>query len=369
MSIGNKENGFKIKKTGEGGISYVYQISEDTVAKLTPISEKPLKGLYNKNQLDLAVNGEDLIINNSYRYSANKRELFFLCSSMRELLVLKEINQQGVKNITPVKDFYFASIKGYLHTVLEIGYAPGDLVTRLVREKNNLADVSKIVSDIAETLLQISELGIIHRDIKPSNIKYEMDGSLGAGKSTLIDFGLVSRVTPWPDYFDSDLISLLENKAYSKSTGGTFLYFSPEYTKNMEPSLMMDCFSLGLTAYQLLVGNHAPISPDYPISIASLDYATFGQSFHLPRLKEYNNFQRDILIGILYNHGCPKDLAEAVGICLDQVPERRSLIPLKKAAEKISRLEVPISCMERYNRDSPSPRILHDGDSSDISDI
>jgi len=40
MSIGNKENGFKIKKTGEGGISYVYQISEDTVAKLTPISEK-----------------------------------------------------------------------------------------------------------------------------------------------------------------------------------------------------------------------------------------------------------------------------------------------------------------------------------------
>ena len=115
----------------------------------------------------------------------------------------------------------------------------------------------RIVLDLAEALDYAHSQGIIHRDIKPANVMLDTSGT-----AHLIDFGLAGRQEP-------NTLEAAEEKGagcagegdlYRTRVGailGTPAYMSPEQTRghSSEVGPATDQYSLGVTLYELLVGD------------------------------------------------------------------------------------------------------------------
>ena len=83
-----------------------------------------------------------------------------------------------------------------------------------------------------QALAYLHRRGILHRDLKPENIL------VTGGKLRLLDFGLSIRVDQ------------------RRAAGGTLAYIAPEVLRGKRPTPGSDLYSLGIIAYQLLVGKH-----------------------------------------------------------------------------------------------------------------
>lgn len=98
--------------------------------------------------------------------------------------------------------------------------------------------VARITGQIVEALECAHAAGIVHRDMKPDNIILDEDGN-----AYLTDFGIAKR---------------LGYKAIT-SMGvvmGSPAYLTPEQILGAEISARTDIFSLGMTLYEVLSGQH-----------------------------------------------------------------------------------------------------------------
>lgn len=123
----------------------------------------------------------------------------------------------------------------------------------------------RIVREIGSALAFAHELDVVHRDVKPENIVLER----GTGRALLGDFGIACalgdsrRVTP------------------AGMTVGTPVYMSPEQVDGLELDGRSDTYSLGLVAWEMLVGVR-------PWSGTSLDDVMYRQKHvALPPLETY----------------------------------------------------------------------------------
>ena len=117
-------------------------------------------------------------------------------------------------------------------------YQEGDALTKYADPKRLLAPgkALELCARTAEALDYAHNQGVIHRDIKPANILYNVrDDSL-----KISDFG-VARLTD-------------NNRTKTGIVLGTPMYMSPEQLNAEELSGHSDLFSLGVTLYELLVG-------------------------------------------------------------------------------------------------------------------
>jgi hypothetical protein len=97
----------------------------------------------------------------------------------------------------------------------------------------------EIILQIAYALCHLHAHGVIHRDLKPENILITENGDV-----KVIDFGIAQLQTQLP----------MEKKG-SKRTIGTPAYMSPEQKEDSSlVSYGSDIYSLGILAYELLVG-------------------------------------------------------------------------------------------------------------------
>lgn len=102
----------------------------------------------------------------------------------------------------------------------------------------------------------------MHRDIKPENILV-MDESL---QVCICDFGLATRVGPWPKY-----------EKVRTGQAGTPCYYSYEIVNKKPYDERVDIWCLGILLYEMLFGalpfSHAPDDPrNYAESIKSLQF-------------------------------------------------------------------------------------------------
>jgi eukaryotic-like serine/threonine-protein kinase len=114
------------------------------------------------------------------------------------------------------------------------------LRTRLDREgRLPIADVTRIVADLASALDAAGKAGVVHRDVKPENVLIERE----SGRALLADFGIAR--------------AMAADGATSTGQGvavGTPAYMSPEQAAGEEVDSRSDLYGLGVVAYEMLAG-------------------------------------------------------------------------------------------------------------------
>ncbi len=100
-----------------------------------------------------------------------------------------------------------------------------------------VAEVIKIIADVADALDYAHSNGVVHRDIKPANMMMLSDSRV----IKVTDFG-IARIT------DS-------SKTKTGMVLGTPSYMSPEQLSGKKVDGRSDLFSLGVTLYQMLTGS------------------------------------------------------------------------------------------------------------------
>jgi len=114
----------------------------------------------------------------------------------------------------------------------------GGALSKVLDERRRLepAEIRKLLADVASALGYAHARGIVHRDIKPDNIMFDE-----FGQCVVTDFGIAKAGTN------------------SRLTGtgmsiGTPHYMSPEQARAQAIDGRSDLYSLGIVAYQALVG-------------------------------------------------------------------------------------------------------------------
>jgi serine/threonine-protein kinase len=126
--------------------------------------------------------------------------------------------------------------KGLAYIAME--YVPGIPLKDFTDPKKLLAPkrALELCASTADALDYAHSQGVIHRDIKPANLLYNpKEGSL-----KISDFG-VARLTD-------------NNRTKTGIVLGTPMYMSPEQLSAEELTGLSDLFSLGVTLYELLIG-------------------------------------------------------------------------------------------------------------------
>lgn len=126
---------------------------------------------------------------------------------------------------------------------LVLPYCRRGNVNKLIGHINE-EEAWKMLHDIASALecLHSQNPPIIHQDIKPSNILISDNGSY-----VLTDFGVSTHV--------KSAITRLNQKDTMFSSAGTISYMAPEkFSRNNQPIMANDTYSLGTTMYEMLTG-------------------------------------------------------------------------------------------------------------------
>ena len=135
-------------------------------------------------------------------------------------------------------------------------YVDGGSLTDRVAADGPLpvADVVRVVTEVAAGLDALHEAGVMHRDIKPSNVLFDSDGT-----AMLTDFGLA------------------KGRAYTVLTRpgqvmGTLDYLAPELIRGKPATPATDIYALGCVAFECVVGR-APFGDKsaFQVGLAHLD--------------------------------------------------------------------------------------------------
>ncbi len=151
-----------------------------------------------------------------------------------------------------IVQIYEVGQDGDVHYIAQ-EYVPGRNLGELIRSHGTLSAtlVLDILRQVSAALSKASSQGIVHRDIKPENIMLA-----GSGEVKVADFGL-ARVAG-----DGGA-----NLTQVGVTMGTPLYMSPEQIEGRDIDSRSDIYSLGITAYHMLLGE-PPYTGESPLAVA-----------------------------------------------------------------------------------------------------
>src|SRR3954466_10088859 len=192
-------------------------------------------------------------------------------------------------NIVPI--YTVDEAEGLVFFVM--AYISGDNLAKRLHDKGVLAveDVRRITREVADALAYAHERGVVHRDIKPDNIL--LDAS--SNRAMVTDFGIARAVSD----IDSGRLT---------ATGmaiGTPAYMSPEQAAgDRQIDGRSDLYSLGVVAYQMLVGEPPFVANSTPAMLVK----------HISERPTPVSARRS---------GVPQDLGRAVMMCLEKAPDQR----------------------------------------------
>src|SRR3989449_7096789 len=167
-------------------------------------------------------------------------------------------------------------------------YVQGRPLDAVVHDVGRLAIplVQTILAQVGDALGYAHRHGVIHRDIKSANIMIDEEGS-----AVVTDFGIAK-------------VHEAEGLTMTGLTVGTPAYMSPEQCATCEITGASDQYSLGVVAYEMLIGR----LPFQSVSSMSVMYAHFNE-----RPVDITRLRPD----------CPPNLAAAVMQMLEKEPEDR----------------------------------------------
>ncbi|MBA2661454.1 MAG: serine/threonine protein kinase [Bradymonadaceae bacterium] len=143
---------------------------------------------------------------------------------------------------------YGRTDKGLLYMVFE--FVNGVSLAQLIRRDGPIA-ADRVIKVLKQTLLSLQEahvMGVLHRDIKPANIMiYDHVGRPDQVK--LLDFGIAKLLT--------DAQGPIQDLTAEGAMVGTPRYMSPEQILGKTLTPASDLYSLGLVAFEMIVGKKA----------------------------------------------------------------------------------------------------------------
>jgi serine/threonine-protein kinase len=127
---------------------------------------------------------------------------------------------------------------------LAIEWAGGELLERYAKRHCPLpaAEVSEIITGIADAVQAAHDAGIVHRDLKPDNVMWDP----ATRRVKLLDFGIAADQ-------DADAGERLTRAGFFV---GTLMYVAPEALSGAMVTAAADQYSLATIAYFLLSGCH-----------------------------------------------------------------------------------------------------------------
>lgn len=145
-------------------------------------------------------------------------------------------NQAKLTHPNIVAVYGFIEYSDLLGIVME--YVEGESLEKVIERQGrfNLYDVIYILKQMLLGLGYAHSKGFIHRDIKPSNIILNKEGI-----TKIMDFGISKSL------FDKDITR-------TSTKMGTVYYMSPEQIKGTDVTNRSDIYSVGCTAYEMIVG-------------------------------------------------------------------------------------------------------------------
>jgi serine/threonine-protein kinase len=204
-------------------------------------------------------------------------------------------------NIVPI--YTVDELEGLVFFVM--AYISGDNLAKRLHDTGVLGadDVRRITREVADALAYAHERGVVHRDIKPDNILLDA----ATGRTMVTDFGIARAASGG----DAGRLT---------ATGmaiGTPAYMSPEQAAgDREIDGRSDLYSLGIVAYQMLVGEPPFVANSTPAMLVK----------HISeRPTPVTQRRSDI----------PQDLARAVMLLLEKDPATR----FPSAASLVSALD------------------------------
>ena len=146
-------------------------------------------------------------------------------------------------------------------------YLRGGSLAAILAERRRLApaEIRRVLVEAGSALGYAAQRGVVHRDIKPDNIMFDE-----FGQSVLTDFGIAKAASG-------------QRLTGTGMSIGTPHYMSPEQARAQDTDGRSDIYSLGIVAYQSLVG-HVPYDGDDSFSIgykhitAELPVPTLGSA-------------------------------------------------------------------------------------------
>jgi serine/threonine-protein kinase len=127
------------------------------------------------------------------------------------------------------------------------------LRTRMSGRRMELAEVSRVLEEVASALGYAHEQGVVHRDMKPENVLFFH------GQAVVLDFGIAKALTA--SATSEDAAGRITQRGMSL---GTPAYIAPEQAAG-DPDLdhRADIYALGVVTYEMLCG-HPPFSGRTP---------------------------------------------------------------------------------------------------------
>lgn len=141
-------------------------------------------------------------------------------------------------HITPLHDFW-RDLEG---AYLVMRYLRGGSLRDAINKEGayDLNSTSRLLDQLASALDLAHRNDVIHRDIKPGNILLDEDGN-----AYLADFGIAK-----------DLVNVKNGHTSPDSVVGSLDYISPEQARSEAVTPRTDIYSLGVTLYEMITGEH-----------------------------------------------------------------------------------------------------------------
>ena len=140
-------------------------------------------------------------------------------------------------HITPLYDYWRDPNGAYL----VMRYLRGGSVLQSLQDgAYELFAASQILDQLASALDFAHRSNVIHRDIKPGNVLLDEDGN-----AYLADFGIAK-----------DLTGLTDGMTGADAVVGSLDYISPEQARSEPVTPRTDIYSLGVTLYEMITGEH-----------------------------------------------------------------------------------------------------------------